>query len=29
MTPVEFMALFDEFQLASWDGWRAILCSHT
>lgn len=25
MTPVQFMALFDEFQLASWDGWRAIL----
>jgi hypothetical protein len=25
MTPVEFMALFEEFRVPSWDGWRAIL----
>lgn len=25
MTPVEFMALFAEFMVSSWDGWRQIL----
>ena len=29
MTPVEFMALFEEFRAPSWDGWRAILARLT
>jgi hypothetical protein len=29
MTPVQFMALFEEFRGSSWDGWRTILARLT
>lgn len=29
MTPVEFMALFEEFRASSWDGWRSVLARLT
>ncbi len=29
MTPVKFMALFEEFRASSWDAWREVLARLT